>query len=141
MGGYDTQKNVLARANTLYTDVLSLEVRDVVDALPGKQFETADVLAAHNSDRLASIDRNNECWCVVSRKIDLAARERESGGNARIRRNVADIGKAFRTQEVLRDILGRNADSRNFCQANCGGFRRPLLSKQMSRANKACSPD
>ena len=56
MGGDDAQENVLARADTLHADVLTLEVQDAADAFSCKNFEAADVLAAQNGDRFAGID-------------------------------------------------------------------------------------
>ena len=56
MGGDDAQENVLARADTLHADVLTLEVQDAADAFSCKNFEAADVVAAQNGDRFAGID-------------------------------------------------------------------------------------
>jgi hypothetical protein len=54
-----SQENVLARADGLHAHVLTFEIRDATDALSGKNFEAADVLAADDRDRFASIDCNS----------------------------------------------------------------------------------
>jgi len=56
MGGDDAQENVLARADTLHANVLTLEIGNAADAFFGKDFEAADVLAAHDCNRFAGID-------------------------------------------------------------------------------------
>ena len=56
MGGDDAQENVLAGADTLHADVLTLEIGDATDAVSSKDFEAPDVLPAHDRDRVAGID-------------------------------------------------------------------------------------
>jgi hypothetical protein len=49
----------------------------------------------------------------------------------------ADIGKPFRAQQVVGDVLRRDADSGGLGKADCGGFRRALVSKRAPHAKDA----
>ena len=56
MGCHHAQENVLARADTLYANVLTPEIGDAADAFSGKDFEATDMLASDDRDRFAGID-------------------------------------------------------------------------------------
>ena len=98
----------------MHAHVLALEIRDAADAFSGKQFEAADVHAGQDRDRFAGIDRNDEGRREVRSEVDLAACERQGGRRPGLGRHIADIGKAFRAQQFLGDILGRDADAGDF---------------------------
>jgi hypothetical protein len=73
--------------------------------------------------------------CVIGREVEFAARKRESARNACLRLNIADIGKAFATQQFLRNQLRRDADAINLPEPDGRCFGRPFLRKRALRAN------
>jgi hypothetical protein len=85
------------------------------------------VLTTDDCDWLPGIDRNDEGRREVCSEVDLAARQRERSRNPGIGRHVADIGEALRPQELVGDILGRDANTGDFRQPDGGCFGWPLL--------------
>jgi hypothetical protein len=59
----------------------------------------------------------------VQAEIHLAARDADMLGRRR-HRHVTDIGEAFRAQQLLGDVLGRDADAGDLGEADRGRLRR-----------------
>ena len=57
---------------------------------------------------------------------------------SRIGRHVADVGEAFRPQQLPGDILRRNANTGNSCEPDDGRFRRRFLGKRIRCADESC---
>jgi hypothetical protein len=85
MRSHAAHKQVLACAQGLHAHGLALEVRDAADTFSRKQFEAADVLASHDRDRFAGIDRDDQGWREVRSEVDLAAGERAGGRRSGLR--------------------------------------------------------
>src|SRR5215470_12153620 len=66
-------EDVLARAQSLNTDRLALEIRHAADAFPCKQFKAADVLAGEHRNWFSGVDRHHEGRSKVRCEVDLAA--------------------------------------------------------------------
>src|SRR5713226_2477808 len=101
MRSHAAYENMLARAQGLHAHGLALEVRNAADAFSRKHFETADVLACHDRDRFAGIDRYDEGWREVRSEVDLAAGERKGGRRSGNGCHIADIGKALCAQQFV----------------------------------------
>src|SRR5262249_9692556 len=114
MSRHRAQEQMLARAQARNPYVPAPWIGDAAGALSRKQLEAADVLATDDRDWLPGIDRNDEGRREVRSEVDLAARERKCGWNSGIGRHVADVGEAFRPQELVGDILGRDANAGDF---------------------------
>src|SRR5438067_709710 len=71
MGGHRVKEKVRAGAEALDAYFLSLQVQDAADVFPRKQFEAADVLAAHDGDRFAGIDRDQERGRIIRGEVDF----------------------------------------------------------------------
>jgi hypothetical protein len=84
----------------------------------------------YDRDRLARIDRDQECRCEDHAEIDFAARDSLRMGNAATRLHVVDVGEAFHTQQLLSHILRGNADAGTLTNADRGGLRRPLVGER-----------
>ena len=56
----------------MHANVLALEIGDAADLFFRKQLEAANVLATHDRDRFAGIDRDDEGWREVCGEVDLA---------------------------------------------------------------------
>src|SRR5947209_8804184 len=120
MRSHAAQKRMLARAQPLHAHMLALEIRDAADTFSGKKFEAADVLACQERNWFAGIDRYDEGWREVRSEVDLAACERQCGRRPGIGCPEADIGKAFRPQQFVGDILGCDANAGDFAQSDGG---------------------
>src|SRR6266540_3223415 len=107
----------------------ALEARDAADAFSRKQLETAYVYTGDDRDLLAGIDRDEKGRREVQSEVDLAARERFRLPDARIGLHIADIGKTLRPQQLLGDVLRRNANAATPGEPDGGCFRRRFLSK------------
>jgi hypothetical protein len=62
----------------------------------------------------------------MSAEIYLAAGDRWIDLRARCALDIADVGEAFRPQQLLGDKLRRVAERRSFHKAHRGGFERSL---------------
>src|SRR3954454_14158117 len=95
------------------------------------------MFTGHDRDRLARIDRNDEGWRKVRREVDLAAGKRKGGDCSGLGYHIADVGKALGPQQLLSEILGRNADAGDFSNSDCRGFQPFVLSLQTRRPDEA----
>ena len=91
---------------------LALEVADAPDALVAEQLEAAEWTPAEHRDRVAGIERarrrrRNEVKSTSPRAIIVEL------GMPASDVDVADVGEAFRPQQLLGDVLRRDADARD----------------------------
>jgi hypothetical protein len=95
-----------------------------------KQHIASDVHAGHHRDRCAGIDGHDGRRRIGHCKIQVFARQRvhlDARRCVRWRRDILEIGEAFRAQQFVGDILRRVADERALAQTKRGRFRQSLL--------------
>ena len=96
-----------------------------------EQLEAAGMHAGQHRDRLARVDRDQERRREVHAEIDLAARRSSAAFvDARLHAHIADIGEAFGAQQLLGDVLRREADAGSLGDPDRGRFRRPLVGER-----------
>src|SRR5262249_47262536 len=76
MGDHGAQEQMWARAQTLHTDALALEIGDAADAFAREQLEATDMLPADDRDWLTGIDRDEECGGIICGEVNFTAGER-----------------------------------------------------------------
>jgi hypothetical protein len=79
--------------------------------LVSQQLEATNMDAGNHRDWCAAIHRNNERRREVQAEIDAAVGNRVGLADADRRGDIADIGEAFLSQQLLRDILRSDADT------------------------------
>ena len=89
-------------------DPLALQVADGSDGLVGEQLVAAGMHTRQRRDRLAGIQLRDDPCRGLEVEVDVAACDSVD----RLGRNVADIGEAFRAQQLLGDVARRDADVR-----------------------------
>jgi hypothetical protein len=80
-------------------DALALQLENAVNPFVPEHFKAADMDGAQGGYRHAAINRGDDHRGKIRTEIDLAARD--PLGCVDARRHVADIGKAFRPQQLL----------------------------------------
>ena len=116
----------------------ALQLTDPANVLLGEEVVTADLDAGKHDNGCAANDRPNGTDGVVAAEIRLASPDRLPDGNRR-HLHVANIGKAFGTQQVFGDVLRRDADAINFPQADGCRFRRSILRKRVLPNEARCA--
>src|SRR5438552_2880359 len=89
--------------------------------------------ASERDDWRTGIDRLNQIDCKGSTEIRLASPDRLPDGNA-WHLLIADIGKTFRAQKLLADVLRSKADSPSLCNSHGGGLKCSFGGQQRRRA-------
>src|SRR6516225_1474631 len=140
VGGHASHIQMRDQAEGLGAHFPSLQIPNVADAFVRKQFEAADMHTAHYCDWFTGIDRCNGGCCVYQREIQLSAPNRRRY-HRRWRKLVLDFGKAFRAQQLVGDILRRDADASVLRKADGRYFRRLLLGQRIPCADEACCAD
>ena len=97
----------------------------------GKQFVTSDVQTTHNGNPLPGVDQAHLRSDEGIVEVRIAARDPSGAGRAARGRHIADVGKAFRAQQFVGHIQGREADVVGNGKSNGGRFRRRLLGKRL----------
>ena len=101
------------RPQTCNADALALQVGNAADAFVARTVRSSRHARRPNGDRAAGIDCRTHCERKFQREIRL--RRASTRYRRRIRApciDIADIGKSFRAQQLLGDILRSNADGR-----------------------------
>ena len=75
-----------------------------------EQLEAAGMHTRQHRDRHAGIEATNGPWREHQTKVDLAALERLRKRRTVLYEDIADVGEAFRAQQVLGDVKGRDAE-------------------------------
>ena len=93
--------------------------------------------AAQSRERSAAIDRLDERRRERQREIRFAVSNllREFEGWPRI--DIADIGKSLRAQQLLGNVLRRDADAGDLHNTARGRFQRSFRGQHARRADKA----
>src|SRR5438105_1773661 len=71
LGGDQGQQHVRGRPQGLHSDALGLQVGDPANTLVPEQFDTADMDASEQRNRLAGLDRLDELRGVAHTEIDV----------------------------------------------------------------------
>ena len=121
-----------ARAEILDADPLALQVADGPDRLVREQLVAADMHARQHRDRLAGIQMRDEPMPASCRSKSTSPRATAS---RRVVRHVADVGEAFRPQQILGDVQRRDADA-----ADHAASRSVVVSGGPSSASDARAP-
>ena len=135
MRGHGRQEDVRGRAQVRHAHGLALEVGDAADAFGREQLEAADVHAGDDRDLFAGLDRDEQRRREVQREVDLAAGDQFRLPGAGVGHHVADVGEAFLLQQLLGDVLGRDADAAALCAS-----RMVVVSGGASWANEFEAP-
>ena len=88
-------------------------------------------------DRAPCIHRHHERRGEIQSKVHLAARDRVRLPSGCLGHDIADLGETLCTQQLLGDILGRDADAPDLCKADAGRFRRRLCGERLLDPNEA----
>ena len=88
-------------------------------------------------DGITGIHRDDERSGEVQAEVRLPAADQLRLDPTGFRHDVADLGKAFRAQQLLGDILGRDADAPDLCKADASRFGRWLRGKRLLDPNEA----
>jgi len=96
------------------------EVADRVDPIGTEQFVAADVHAPQQDNGVASVDLENEGGDEGHTEVDVARGERLIGVGQEL--NVLHVHEPLGPQQLLGDILWRDADSRDLDQSNPRGL-------------------
>ena len=111
----------------LDADPLALQVADGADRLVREQLVAAGMHARQRRDRHAGIQATDERCREVEAEVDLAACRPSARREAACDGHIADIGEAFRAQQVLGDVpRARRRCSASTAQPDRGRFRRRL---------------
>jgi hypothetical protein len=73
--------------------------------------------ARQHRKRLSGVDRGDRQRRIVQTKIELAVPDRPRY-LGRLYFNIVDIGETLGAQQLLRDVLGTDADAENFRKAH-----------------------
>ena len=139
IGGHDREKHVRARAERLDAHAFALQIEDGADGLVREQLEAAGMHTRQDRDRHAGIDRDDERRREVQTEVDLAAPRSSRAGSPDRHRHVADIGEAFRAQQLLGHVLRREADAGYLVEADRGRLRRPFVGERCPGAKDAAA--
>src|SRR5213594_132857 len=120
------EEDVLTRAERLDADRLPFEVAHGADALRPEQHEAASVDARQQDDRVASVYLDDTGRHEVEAEVGVPSREGLGRRDSRGGLKVLHVGEPFAVQEILRYILGSDADAGNLDQLDPRGFRRWL---------------
>src|SRR5215831_15239482 len=94
------------------------------------------MFASQDRDRFAGIDRGDKWWREVRREVDLAASGRKGGRRSGHGFHIANIRKALSAQQLVGDIVGRNADAGAFHKADGRRFQPAVLSARTRLADE-----
>ena len=86
---------------------------------------------------LARVHRDEQRRDEVGAEVDLAARDLARLLGPGLGRHVADVGEALGAQQVLGEVLRRDADARDLAQADRGRLRRRLVGERAAAAKHA----
>ena len=133
MGGHGRHEDVRGCAQVRHAHGLALEVNDAADPFDRKQFEAAHVYTGDDRYLFAGIDRNEQERREVQSEVDLAAREHFRLARAPIGHHIADVGKAFCSQQAPNDVLRRNANTTIPGEPDRSAFPEALLEQPNSK--------
>ena len=120
------QKYMRTRAQGLDADTLALQVSNPADVLVSEQLKAARVDPGQHRDRAACIHRHHKRRGEIQSKVHLAARDRVRLPRGCLSHDIVDLGEALCVQQLLGDILRRDANALDLCKADAGRFRRRL---------------
>jgi hypothetical protein len=124
IGKHARDKQVITDPEPAHSNSLALEIADRVDPLVPEEFVTAHMNAGKHHYRLPAIECRENVedpkHLDVCHSRGQGVRARGAGGYL----GVLDLRKPFETEQLLGEILGREADRRILGQANARGLRR-----------------
>jgi hypothetical protein len=92
--------------------------------------------ARQDRDRVASIDRDDEGCREVQTEVNLAAGDgRVLDGRGQL--DITDVGEALCGQQLLGEVLRRNADARDLGEPDRGGLGRGFVGERCPGAQDA----
>ena len=115
------QEDVLARAESLDTDRLALEVAHGADPFGAEQDKAADVNSREHEDRIPGIYLHHKRRDEVEGDVGLPGREGLGRLDPRRCAKVLHVGEPFGAQKIIGHVLGGDADAGDLHQLDpCG---------------------